>query len=161
MFGNLRQNSQVYILHKPSNLKIGKVVSTPFKYMQYVPTTDLKVEIDGQTSEFKQLPSNMEIAYYDNGNTIISDNRELISSEIQSMLKDSQELIDSVPYHKEVIEKGEILLKQLNPEIAKQKEQEVKITNLETKVIGIESKLDNIANLLTKVINDSNSKTTK
>ncbi len=161
MFSNLRQNSRVYILHKPSDLKMGTVteVTSPLKYMQYVPTTDIKVDVDGQSVEFKQLPSNMGIAFYDNGKTIISDDKESISSEIQNMIRNSKEVIDSVPYHEEVIEKGETLLKELNPELAKQKEQEEKISNLENKVVGIEGKLDNIANLLTKAINDSSSKT--
>ncbi len=156
MFSNLRQNSQVYILHKPSDLQIGIVteVNAPLKYMQYVPsqTTDIKVDINGKSVEFKQLPSSMGIAYYDNGKTIISDDRESISSEIQNMIKNSKEVIDSIPYHEEVITKGEDLLKNLNPEFAKQKVQEEKIINLETKVDGIESKLDNITNLLTKAI---------
>ncbi len=75
------------------------------------------------------------------------------------MLKNSKEALNSIPYHKEVLEKGEELLKELNPEFAKQKAQEEKISNLETKVGGIESKLDNIANLLTKALNDNSSKT--
>lgn len=162
MFGNLRQNSQVYILHKPSNLEIGVVtlVNAPLKYMQYTPnqTTDIKVDVGGKSSEFKQLPSNMGIAFYDNGNTIISDDKESISSEIQNMIKNSKEVLDSIPYHEEVIAKGETLLKELNPEFAKQKEQEEKITNLETKVGGIENKLDTITNLLTQALNDSSGK---
>lgn len=162
MFGNLRQNSQVYILHKPSNLEIGVVtlVNAPLKYMQYTPnqTTDIKVDVGGKSSEFKQLPSNMGIAFYDNGNTIISDDKESISSEIQNMIKNSKEVLDSIPYHEEVITNGETLLKELNPEFAKQKEQEEKITNLETKVGGIENKLDTITNLLTQALNDSSGK---
>ena len=162
MFGNLRQNSQVYILHKPSNLDIGVVtlVNAPLKYMQYTPnqTTDIKVDVGGKSSEFKQLPSNMGIAFYDNGNTIISDDKESISSEIQNMIKNSKEVLDSIPYHEEVIANGETLLKELNPEFAKQKEQEEKITNLETKVGGIENKLDTITNLLTQALNDSSGK---
>lgn len=163
MFGNLKQNNQVYILHKPTDLKIGTVtsVTAPLKYMQYTPnqTTDIKVDVNGETSEFKQLPSSMGIAFYDNGNTIISDDREPISSEIQNMLKNSKEVLDSIPYHEEIIKKGEDLLKELNPEFAKQKEQEEKIISLESKVEGIEDKLDNITNLLTKAIHGNNSKT--
>lgn len=163
MFSNLRQNNQVYILHKPSDLKIGTVtsVTAPLKYMQHTPnwTTDIKVDVDGQSVEFKQLPSSMGIAFYDNGNTIISDDRESISSEIQNMIKNSKDVLNSIPYHKEVIEKGEELLKELNPEFAKQKEQEEKIISLESKVGGIENKLDNITNLLTKAINGNSNKT--
>lgn len=163
MFSNLKQNSQVYILHKPSDLKIGKVIYVPLQYMQYMPsqTTDIKVDIDGESAEFKQLPSNMGIAFYDNGKTVISDDRELISSEIQNMMKTSRDVLNSIPYHKKVIASGEDLLKELNPEFAKQKAQEEKIINLETKVGGIENKLDDITNLLTKALNDHNSKMSK
>jgi hypothetical protein len=61
----------------------------------------------------------MGIAFYDNGNTIISDDKESISSEIQNMIKNSKEVLDSIPYHEEVIANGETLLKELNPEFAK------------------------------------------
>ena len=160
MFGNLKQNNQVYILQKPSELKIGTVtqVTVPLKYIPGQ-SVDIKVDIDGQPSEFKQLPASMGIAFYNNGKTVISDDKELISTEIQNMLKNSKEALNSIPYHKEVLEKGEELLKELNPEFAKQKAQEEKISNLETKVGGIESKLDDIANLLTKALNDNSNKT--
>jgi hypothetical protein len=35
------------------------------------------------------------------------------------MLKNSKEILNSIPYHKEILEKGEELLKELNPEFAK------------------------------------------
>ena len=85
-------------------------------------------------------------------NTIISDTRELISQEVENLIKSSKQIIDNIPMHKSIVEKGEIILTQLNPQFAQQKEQEQKISNLETKVGSMESKLDDIATMLTKVL---------
>ena len=45
------------------------------------------------------------------------------------------------------------MLRQLSPQFAQQKDQEEKISNLESKVGSMESKLDNITDLLTKALN--------
>jgi len=69
------------------------------------------------------------------------------------MIRDSKQIIDSIPHHEVVITEGEEILKQLSPQFAQQKEQEDKINNLETKVGSMESKLDNITSMLTKALN--------
>lgn len=157
MFSALRQGSNVYILQKPDKLRIGVVssINTPTTYSSYLPnqTVDITVKCDQETTEFKQLPSSLGITYYDNGNTVISDSREIITTEVENMIKTSQEVINSIPYHEKIITSGEEMLKTLNPQFAKQKDQEQKINNLENKVGNMESKLDNITELLTKALN--------
>lgn len=156
MFSALRQGSQVYILEKgnPASLKIGQVVSatSPNQIYQYLPnsTVDIVVKIDEQTSEFKQLPGSLSIANYNNGNTIISESRDLMAQEVENLIKSSRQALESVPIHKANIEAGEKMLKELSPSYAKQKDQEEKIVSLESKVGGIESKIDSIYSMLQK-----------
>lgn len=161
MFSALRQGSQVYILEKgsPAELKIGQVITatsptSSFPYMQNASTIDIVVKVDDSTREFKQLPSQLSVANYNNGNTIISESRDLMCQEVETMIRNSKQILDSVPYHEEVIKSGEIMLKDLSPQYAKQKDQEDKINNLETKVGGIESKLDSIYTILTKSLKE-------
>lgn len=156
MFSSLRQGSTVYILdkgEKPS-FKIGQVISTTspttYNYLSNG-TVDINVKVDSDTLEFKQLPSQLNIANY--GNTVISDNRDQLGMEVENMIRESKQILDSIPHHEVVITEGEEILKQLNPQFAKQKDQEDKINNLETKVGSMESKLDNIASMLTKALN--------
>lgn len=156
MFSALRQGSTVYVLEKGDKpiLKIGQVVSatSPVTY-NYLNngTIDINVKFNEDTAEFKQLPSQLSVAVY--GNTFISESREQMCQEVENMIRDSKQIIDSIPHHEVVITEGEEILKQLSPQFAQQKEQEDKINNLETKVGSMESKLDNITSMLTKALN--------
>lgn len=65
-------------------------------------------------------------------------------------LRDSKSIVDSVPYHNNVISACEGILKDLNPRFAKEKERDEDISNLKTKIGGIETKMDRILTLLSK-----------
>lgn len=54
------------------------------------------------------------------------------------------------PYHNNVISACEGILKDLNPRFAKEKERDEDISNLKTKIGGIETKMDRILTLLSK-----------
>lgn len=154
MFSLLRQGNSIYILDKTDvpTLKIGQIVNvSSINYLSYNQNTiDIQVKVDGEVLEFKQLPSMLSVANYNN--TIISETKEQMSQEVENMIKTSKQIIENIPYHEKVIESGENILKQLNPQFAQQKDQENKINNLESKVVGIESKLDSITDLLTKAL---------
>lgn len=157
MFSTLRQGSDIYILQKGEDspsLSKGQITTINFPanygYLNSG-TLDIQVKVDGETLEFKQLPSQLGVANY--GNTIICESKELMCSEVENMIRNSRQIIDSIPYHEAVIQEGEEMLKSLNPQFAKQKDQEDKINNLETKVGSMESKLDDIATMLAKALN--------
>ena len=65
-----------------------------------------------------------------------------MSTEVDAMLRQSKAILESVDYHKRVVDSCEGMLQQLNPQIAKDKEQTEKINKLEGKVSGIEGKID-------------------
>lgn len=157
MFSALRQGSIVYVLDKgdPPKLKIGQVISvtSPNNFNYLVGNTvDISVRTEDQTVEYKQLPGQLSIANYNNGNTIVSESKDLMCQEVESMVRNSRNILDSVPYHEQVIVSCEEMLRELSPQYAKQKDQEEKISNLENKVGSMESKLDNIASMLTKAL---------
>lgn len=155
MFQNLRAGSIVYILQKdePPSLSIKTVsnVISSTGFNNYLPQTiDIQVKIDDVVTDFKQLPGQLSVANYDNGKTIISDSKDIIIQEVNNMINNSQQILNSIPYHQSVLETGEQILRQLNPELAKQKDQEDKINNLESKIGGIETKLDDICSMLSQ-----------
>ena len=61
--------------------------------------------------------------------------------------------IDHANYHQEVIKKCEQILKDLNPQFAKDKLQEEKINNLEERIGGVEDTLGDIKDMLSKALN--------
>lgn len=163
MFSSLRPDNTFYILHKGETptLDIASVVNVSNPVPKYnttfqpqlgtiETTVDVKVHVGDETVDFKQLPSNLSIATLNN-NIVVSDDRSAMNAEIESMLNNSRKIIDSVDYHKSVIENCENLLVTLNPNIAKEKQQEEKINKLEGKIDGIENTLSDMKNILTQL----------
>ena len=154
MFQGLRTNSLFYVLDKGENpnLRIGQVVSVSNPQTKY-PTfnngftpqpmetvVDVRVKLGDEEVDFKQLPANGQIA--NDKNLVVSDNKDAMSAEVDAMLRQSKAILESVDYNKRVVESCEGMLQQLNPQIAKEKEQAEKINKLEGKVSGIEGKID-------------------
>lgn len=168
MFQGLRQNSIFYVLDKTSEpvLKIGQVVSVSnpqpkfpaYQPGQYNPqpmdmTVDVKVKMPDGEAEFKLLPANGQIA--NSGSVVVAESREAMTAEVEAMLRHSKEVLDSREWHEKVVESCERIMGVLNPQIAKEKAQEQKISQLETKVCGMEGTLSNIESMLQKALKKS------
>ena len=160
MFSTLRQNSPIYVLDKkdfpvlkkgiietvsPQRSRTGSFYGQPMDMI-----VDIRVNIDGTSQEFKNIPANLSIV--NDGNIVISETKEAMSTEVDSMLSISKQILESVDYHKDVIEKCEQILKDLNPQFAKDKLQEEKINSLESRIGGVENTLGDIKDMLSKVL---------
>lgn len=176
MFSGLRNNNILYILEKTDDgLKVqtGQVVSVSNpqpKYKQFNATTpnftaqpemvvDVKVKVDNDELEFKQLGANLSIA--NSGNLIVSDSREAINAEVDGIVAMSRQHIDATPFHEKIIATSDEVKRIINPAFAKEKEQEEKIGMLEEKMSGIEGTLNQMMGLLSEAVNHSKSKTKK
>lgn len=169
MFSGLRTNSLFYILKKGEKpvLKVGQVssVSNPSpKYGQY-PTTpmfgqqmetvvDVSVKVGDETMEFKQLPSNLSIANLGQ-NVVVSENKDAMNAEVEAMLRNSRGILESVSYHESVIASCDSILRELNPQLAKEKAQEEKIVGLEDQMGKLSIALSSIQEMLAQVLNSS------
>ena len=169
MFSGLRTNSLFYILEKGEKpvLKVGQVssVSNPSpKYGQY-PTTpmfgqqmetvvDVSVKVGDETMEFKQLPSYLSI---DNlgQNVVVSENKDAMNAEVEAMLRNSRGILESVSYHESVIASCDSILRELNPQLAKEKAQEEKIVGLEDQMGKLSVALSSIQEMLAQALNSS------
>lgn len=162
MFSGVRQNNLFYILEKEDGpkLKIGQVVSVSnpqpvFGQTYGQPTetfVDVTVKVGTDTMEFKKLPASASIADSGKNGVIVSDNKEVMNNEVESMLQASQNILDRIDYHKKVVENCNQILRDLNPRLAKEKERDEDITNLKNKIGGLEDKMDKIINILSKDI---------
>ena len=160
MFSTLSPNSPIYLLDKKNyNVMKKRIIEkvnqqrsrTGSFYGQPMDMiVDIRVNIDGTSQEFKNIPANLSIA--NDGNIVISETKEAMSTEVDSMLSISKQILESVDYHKDVIEKCEQILKDLNPQFAKDKFQEEKINSLESRIGGVENTLGDIKDMLSKVL---------
>lgn len=167
MFSGLRQAGLFYILEKGEELKlrIGQVISVSNpqpKYGQYSygsqpeMTVDVRVKVDDETLEFKQLNANASIA--NSGSVIVSDSKEAMNAEVEGLLRTSRGVLDSVSYHEKVLTSCDAILRELNPSFKKEKEQEEKMSMLEDEVIGIKDTLGEMMNMLSSALGHSKPK---
>lgn len=163
MFNTLRQDSVLYVLDKRGvpSLSIGRVtaVSNPApKYSTtfnpaagFETTVDISVALDSGTADFKKVPSNLSI-YGENG-IVISESREAMLSEVDTIQGASRKALEMTEYHNKVIPACEEIKSQLDPSIAKDREQEKKITALEGQVSTMNTALADIQKMLKKLVN--------
>lgn len=167
MFSALRQGSSFFILDKTNvpKLKIGSVVSVsqpmPKYNNTYVPghnytetVVDVVVKVNEEELKFEKLPSNLSIANFGQSGIVVSESKEAMNGEVESMLRNSKNIIESVPYHKDVLIACDEMMKELNPQLAKEKEQEQKIAMLENRMGGMESTLQDIHKLLNSALSN-------
>ena len=153
MFSALSQGSPIYILDKTSSPKylVGEVVGvTQPKFVFNQATVDLKVKVEDSIQEFNNLPSINSFVTYNNGKLFISETKQAIQSEVESILTNSQNIVNNIDNYKKNISECENILKQLNPQFAKDKERDDRLQNLEDRFGNVESKLDKIFELVKK-----------
>ncbi len=141
MFQSLRPNSQLYILHRSTAiLEKGCVVSVsaptpdfskpPIYGQPQEMIVDLIVKINNQDIPFKKIPANRDVADSKGDNVVISCSREAMNAEVMSLKQQSSSILDSVNYHKDIIEKCDTILLDLNPEYAEKQQQQTEINSL-------------------------------
>lgn len=165
MFSGLRVNSPFYILNTKDKVKLqtGQVtwisnVYPMFKQFSgtnsnYDQVVDIKVFVDGGEVEFKQLPSNLTIVNFGSDGVVVSDNKESILNEIKSIRDNSKLQIDRMSYYDDTYNTCDKLVRELDPQTAKEYEYDTKISNLEEKVSGIESNITDIKSMLKEALN--------
>lgn len=131
-FQNLRNNHQIYILHKDANptLEIGKITNVSVPVPKYGNTSmyndlvlDITADVDGKSTNFQKLPANGEIADFGN-NVVIAVSKEAMNSEVVSMKQRSMDILNSIEQHQSIIQGCDEILQVLNPEIAEKQRQE-------------------------------------
>ena len=169
MFSALSQGNLVYIIDKTDGLKYktgeivnivqGNIFGGAFGTSSFVPngTVTLKVKVDNNVIDYPEAPLNGSKASYNNGATIVCDNKQGLISEIENTLQSTKQLLADRPKHEQIVNDCEEILKELNPVFAKDKERDDRINSLDSKVSSIASKLDKILNAVS-INNSSTSK---
>ena len=162
MFSSLNQGSIIYILDKTERpkFKVGEVVSISQPKVDYnstgqfgqfqATTVDIKVNVEGNTYEYNSIPSSYSVITYNNGKVTLSETKQGLQSEVESILQNSKQIVEKIDTYKQNIVDCESILKQLNPQFAKDKERDERLNSLEERFGGVEDRLDKIINLINK-----------
>lgn len=153
MFSALSQGSPIYLLDKTSTptYKVGEVVgvSQP-RFNSFGNTVDLKVKVDDNIQEFNGIPSINSFVSYNNGKIIISETKQSIQNEVEGILQNRKHIIENIDNYKQEIADCENILKKISPQFAIDKERDTRLSNLENRFDGVESKLDKIFEIINK-----------
>ena len=140
MFSALNQGSLVYILDKTDGVK--------FKIGEIVGTTVPQFAVDGSGMVMKlsvKINGNAAtIVSYNNGKFIIAETKQSIQSEVESTLHNANYIIEHIEDYKSQITQCENVLKELNPQYAKDKARDEEIANIKSEVAGMKSNIDKI-----------------
>lgn len=155
MFSALTTNAPFYVFTKGEQpkLEIGQVISftkprptfqTP--YPTYNQPLDMVIDavmvrIGDEELKFEAVPSNSSVHTYNNGNVVISDNKESIMSEIENTQRTSRSILDSIGYHENMVAKCDEFRKMLNPDIAENEKRDEKLGKLESDLAELKQML--------------------
>lgn len=177
MFSGLRQGNIIYLLDKSNlSLTVAEVVKTSNPYtmlqkqqgnkMQMMPTymqpqgqdqfVDIVAKSPDHELNLEELPSNQSYCF--KNNVFVCDNIDAINAEIDSNERSSKMVLDSVPYHEKAIEAYKEMKLRVNPQFAKEREQEEKIGALEERMGNIDDKLNRMFELLSDTVGHTKSK---
>ena len=160
MFSGLTQGSLIYILDKAKGLKynVGEVVGITqpkFGTTNFNPThpntqtfVDIKLKIDNVVNDFNSIPSTNSLVTYNNGSLVLSETKQGLQNEVESIIQTRKQALDNVEQYKQDIVDGENILKELNPQFAKDKARDDQISTLNDKVTNMEDTLNKIVTML-------------
>lgn len=146
MFQSLRAGSSIFILNKTGTpvLETGTIVSVSSPMPKYtVPpvfgqpqetVVDLVVKVNGQDMNYQKVPASADIADFGFNGVVISDNRDAMNAEVVNLKNKSIETINSIDFHKGVIEGCNKILENLNPEFAERQAQQNDINSLKAQM---------------------------
>lgn len=146
MFSGLRENSILYVLDKTVGKRpvlyegtvLKKLNPNGFMPLQFgMPETEIavKVKIGDSEHDIEKLPANQDICY--KTDVVVADNKEAMYAAVQAMEKSSQSYLENVAYHTEVTEACPEMYAILNPQIARDKETDARLSKLESAIGGI------------------------
>lgn len=112
MFSGLTQGSLIYILDKTKDLqyKVGEVVGITqpkFGNNTFNPSqpntqtfVDIKLKIDGVVNDFNSIPSANSLVTYNNGSLILSETKQGLQTEIESIIQTRKQALDNIEQYK-------------------------------------------------------------
>lgn len=161
MFSNLSNGSVLYGIDRRGEMKwftgsverITPSINQPYKanFGQFPSLSlDIIASINGEQKEFKQVPSNDIIADFGQNAFIIADNKDSLCNYVKTLLKQSEDVVNSVDVHKARIPQYKSILNELMPGVSNATE----VKELKEQVNTLQSQLSEALTLLKQRTNN-------
>ena len=160
MFGALKTGSLIYVLYKGDNpyLKMGELVSNPVlrpkqnpqlipNPLQFEQVLDIVVKIGDDTKTFTNVPPNASFCDAGQG-YVISDDKAEITNEVEKFGTFSQNMLNSIPFHKKVVAACKQMMMDLNPSLQKEAQRDDEMSKMKSEMTELRNTVGELANLL-------------
>ena len=162
LFKDVKQNYTVYILDKQDmNIFQAKVSAVGFPrmdIMQNTPNTqtvvDITLDSNGKIATYT-IPESLSVTYA--GNIVLSTDKDGLMREIEAMKNNAEQVLASVDKQKQILDKANTLLSELNPIYKEKKETDLRFSKIENSISEMK---DMFANFLNTYKHESNNNTT-
>lgn len=160
MFGALSQGSTLYVLDKTGTepkLNIATITArteAPLQnqiWMQQLQSATVDITVsyaDGTTTTFQRLPANGSFYAYEKA--IVTETRDQMQQQVETSLRQSKSVIESVPILEKQVKSYEEILKSLSPTYAKEKQTDERLNNLEDSIKSMNMGINNLASIIEK-----------
>jgi hypothetical protein len=132
---------------------------TPQNMMEMV--VDVTVRVEDETLNLEQLPSSQSIVNFGSQGMVVSESKEAMVAEVESMKRMSEDVLNKIDCHERTVAECDKMLKVLNPQYAKEVERDEEMSVLKAEVGEIRTSISHMEGLLAKMLNDSNANTNK
>lgn len=162
LFKDVKQNYTVYILDKQDmNISQAKVSAVGFPRMDIMQNThntqtvvDITLDSNGKIATYT-IPENLSVTYA--GNIVLSTDKDGLMHEIEAMKNNAEQVLASVDKQKQILDKANTLLSELNPVYKEKKETDLRFSKIENSISEMK---DMFANFLNTYKHESNNNTT-
>lgn len=146
MFSTLKQGNTVHVLEQTNGLsyKTGQITGIVPNYTGGI---DMKVKVDDQEYEFKQLPYNQSVAKKD-GSIVVTETKDNVIAEILKLKESSETILNNRDYYENLVKDCDSLLRQIDPNYDKELRRDEEIETLKKQISNMSQSLENIEKLL-------------
>lgn len=125
---------------------------------------DIKAKVGEDNVSFSNVLSDVTITDYPTTNgekLVVSCDLGALNTEINAMMQQSRQVLDSIDYHKSVIEGCEKMLVILNPEFAREKERESEIANMRNEMSDLKEANARLVSMMEQLVGSVNGNNNK
>lgn len=160
-FNSTIEGSKIYVLDKKNfSLSVGILKSKTLpvaKLGTLQQTITMTVDFDGKERVFTDVPSNADSAK-EGDYLVYACNGDRLTPVIDSMVCQSRNILDSVPFHERVVNESSSMKSIVNPKIAEDEKRLKAIKDLQKRQAETDEKLDTILKMLKDITVEKKSK---
>lgn len=153
LFKDIKQNHPVYVLDKQEmTVSQAKVTAVGFPRMDMMSKSpngvaqtvvDITIDNNSKVATYT-IPENLSVTYA--GNIVLTTDKQDLIREIEAMKNSAEQIIESVDRQKQILEKANSLLSELNPVYKEKKEVDLRFNKIENSISEMKDMFINFIN---------------